>query len=213
MIKRAGAQAAFLSRWATTGNCLDVGCGIGALVAKLASQGWNARGIDSDLAAIDFGRRLFGANLSAVSLDQSASDEGSLDLVCLSHVVEHMIDVRHSLTSVARTLKLGGLMFVEVPNQTSPPEGDMESHINFFSRNSLARLMESVGLEVVGCECCGPTAHAAVPAKRSLGTRLMGVSKRAFQWCTGTTDWDGWYDRYFSGDEGIWIRCAGIRRS
>jgi SAM-dependent methyltransferase len=213
MKKRAEAQAAFLSRWVSPGRSLDVGCGIGALVARLHSLGWSARGIDSDPQAIEFGKRSFRADISTRSLEHSLNGEEPLDLVCLSHVVEHMVDVTHSLAAIGRTVRLGGLVFVEVPNQTSPPEGDMESHVNFFSKRSLIRVMNAAGLEVVACECCGPlNQEVSQPSTRSLAVRFAGAAKRAWQWTFGATDWDGWYDRYHSGDEGVWIRCAGIRR-
>ena len=40
---------------------------------------------------------------------------GSLDLVCSSHVLEHMSCPRSSLVDVHAKLRVGGLLFVEVP--------------------------------------------------------------------------------------------------
>ena len=43
--------------------------------------------------------------------------EGFFDLVCISHVLEHLTDPFAVMDLFASTLKIGGLLFVDIPNE------------------------------------------------------------------------------------------------
>ncbi|AEE22232.1 Methyltransferase type 12 [Glaciecola sp. 4H-3-7+YE-5] len=74
------------------------------------------------------------------------------ELIVTSHWLEHIPDVRGTLTSLNSKLKAGGKLFIEVPNtgydywhvnvKDTP-------HIHFFTKHSLARLAENAGFKVI----------------------------------------------------------------
>lgn len=215
MIRRARAQVAFIKQWSKPGTALDIGCGIGALTRQLCLKGWTAQGIDSDCHAIALGKRLFCANLMNRPISEIFQEHNLFDLICLSHVLEHLTDVRQALDSIINILRPGGSIFIEVPNETTCPSGDLEGHINFFSSRSLIRLINSTGLELLECKCCGPV-HANIvesPAQHiSAPSRISQLSKYLTRTILGITDWDGWYDKYYNDDTGTWIRCIASRK-
>lgn len=180
-------------------------------MAELGARGWDAAGLESDPYALEFGRRSFGVNLSPATLADARRSGGPFDLISLSHVVEHFADVKTQLREIAEALRAGGLLFVEVPNQGAVPEGDLESHLHFFSRRSLSRLLSLAGLEVVFCGCCGPREVSPGYSSTSLAAHVAEMARRSGQWLLGTTDWDGQYEAYHDDDRGLWIRCMARR--
>ncbi len=81
-----------------------------------------------------------------------------LDLVTLSHVLEHIYDPPVSLKAVRDALAPGGHFLMEVPCLISPercPPGmfTME-HVNYFERTALTNLLGQAGLEVIAAPIC-----------------------------------------------------------
>jgi SAM-dependent methyltransferase len=86
---------------------LEIGCGTGWLLARLAEFG-SVEGIDLSPAAIEWGRRQF----PIVSLEQgdimSSRHQGPYDLIVSSEVLPHVVDQRAFVERVARMLRPGG---------------------------------------------------------------------------------------------------------
>ena len=211
-------------RW---GRVLDLGCGVGALVARLQSEGADAIGYDSDPAAIEVGKNRWKANVHLAALNDTSASHGQFDLLCMSHVVEHLPKVRQALTEILRLLGPGGFVFLEVPNcfaEMFSRNVSTEAHINFFTRGSLCLLLEQVGLQVASCVTCGPRRRLALED----GARRTGVASRVFSRLRATlgaavaavsyrrkgagahvrTIYDGTYARYYGDDQGLWVRCV-----
>jgi SAM-dependent methyltransferase len=139
---------------------LDVGCGNGGLLAALAELGF------SDLAGLDpspnCARNVETAGFRAtVGSVFSAANEvtnlvGQSQYVVLSHVLEHLCELKAGLANVASWVRPGGLIWVEVPDGSRYAEHavvpfyyfDIE-HINHFDEGSLSNLAASLGLGVV----------------------------------------------------------------
>ncbi|NWG74286.1 MAG: class I SAM-dependent methyltransferase [Rubrivivax sp.] len=85
-------------------------------------------------------------------------EDGGFDAAILWHVLEHARDPRAQLTRLARLLRPGGVLGIRVPNAESfgsrvagpwwpwmcPP-----THLWFFSRRTLPRLLDDCGFEVI----------------------------------------------------------------
>jgi SAM-dependent methyltransferase len=140
-------------------SVLDVGCASGVLLHELREAGVkNVRGIDPAEAAPAVARALFDVAVSqshAESYDQYASH----DLVCLMAVLEHLREPGRLLQNVARQLRPGGRVLIEVPDAGAfdrpgddrliEPYGEFSNeHINFLSIFDIQRLGRSAGLEV-----------------------------------------------------------------
>jgi SAM-dependent methyltransferase len=89
---------------------LDVGCGDGGLLRRLAAIGFNdLTGCDPFMTAPDpsGNPRLLGTDIHAV--------DGVFDLIMCSHVLEHVVDPAADLDAMRARLAPGGMLMVRVP--------------------------------------------------------------------------------------------------
>lgn len=95
---------------------LDVGASSGEFTYVMQRAGFAARGIEPNLGYADFARRTYGIAVESGGLEEAAIAPGSLDLVTLNHVLEHLADPWDALRRIGQSLAPGGLVFIEVPN-------------------------------------------------------------------------------------------------
>ena len=142
---------------AETGRMLDVGCGGGAFLQRMHAAGWNVVGTEPDgnAAARLAPERDFPIYGSLAELIQ-AGEEG-FDVIVLSHVIEHLPDPIHTLSTLRGLLAVGGRLVLTTPNALSlgsrifraswrglePPR-----HFNIFSPDSLCKILSRAGFGV-----------------------------------------------------------------
>ncbi|MBC6456987.1 class I SAM-dependent methyltransferase [Actinomadura sp. HBU206391] len=94
---------------------LDIGCGDGLLVRKLAARAGRVTGLDRSAPMIDLARRLSAGigNTSFVEADLLAHDlpAGGYDFVCAVATVHHM-DFTRAVTEMARLVRPGGRLAI-----------------------------------------------------------------------------------------------------
>jgi ubiquinone/menaquinone biosynthesis C-methylase UbiE len=88
-------------------------------------------------------------------------DDGSFDLVLCAEILEHVRDVQLLLSEARRVLRPGGTLAVTTPangRRTAlrllvrgwESEFDpLSPHLRFFTKRSLARLLDELGFDVV----------------------------------------------------------------
>lgn len=141
----------------------DVGCGDGRYLrfARGAGVGDDRNyGLELDRKVVDRLRAEGFRALCERVEDCREIPDGSLDLATMFHVIEHVDDPRAVCAGVARWLAPGGVFAVETPNIDSLDARlfrrtywggyHIPRHWNMFSPPTLARLLESAGLEVIG---------------------------------------------------------------
>jgi 2-polyprenyl-3-methyl-5-hydroxy-6-metoxy-1,4-benzoquinol methylase len=199
----------------------DIGCGIGALVAQFESEGALAKGYDLDPAVIRLGRKLWKSNLQVAGLEAANGCGQALDLLCFSHVIEHLPDVRKSLSKAMDGLRDGGHLFVEVPNsrgKTFCSSMEFESHLHFFTPRSLTTLLEGLGLSVIISATCGPTQQMIDRKGPYSASKFRLIFNRVLFLLSQKdhikTLYDGLYGTYDRSPEagGIWIRCLATKK-
>jgi SAM-dependent methyltransferase len=145
-------------------SVVDVGCGDGAIIRELGRNG--------------FGRNYMGLEISESAIDQAQQHEhispttfklfdghrlpvedGSVDLVILSHVLEHVEEPRRLLYEAMR---IGRYVFVEVPlelNLRTPHDFRWTDvgHINLYDPVVIRHLMQSVGLRILAEQTVCPS--------------------------------------------------------
>lgn len=154
------------------GRVLEVGCGAGLSLKYLKQNGAvETVGVElrSEVAAaaqengdID---RVF--NLNFITEDLPA-DEGLFDTVIFSHVLEHFPDPEYILNKIKKYLSPDARLLIAVPNIRHwsvvvplifngrfdyQDSGILDNtHLRFFTKSSLIRMLEGAGFKVVECK-------------------------------------------------------------
>ena len=102
---------------------LDIGCGGGLLCEPMARLGAKVVGADAsetniEVARIHAQRSNLDIDYRAVTAETLEAAGEKFDVILNMEVVEHVADVDLFLTSCARMLKPGGLMFIATINRT-----------------------------------------------------------------------------------------------
>lgn len=91
---------------------VEIGCSDGANLVPFARDGVQVSGYDLDAVRVAQGRSQ-GLDLHVGTFPPA--DREPADLVILSHVIEHVVDVAAFLSQAAGLLRPGGWLYVEVP--------------------------------------------------------------------------------------------------
>jgi SAM-dependent methyltransferase len=142
---------------------LDVGCGHGGFVMLLRRAGFDAAGLELSPWVVDFARRTFGVPVMRGPLEGQGLAAGSVDVVTMADVLEHLVDPVATLTAVLAVLGDDGLLVIQTP--AVPPAVSWDAmvaddhpflplmrergHLYLFSDTGLRCLLERVGIEHV----------------------------------------------------------------
>jgi SAM-dependent methyltransferase len=134
----------------------DVGCGDGAIIRELDRNGFGQSylGLEISESAIDQAQQFQHISPTTFRLfdgHRLPVEDGSVDLVVLSHVLEHVEEPRRLLYEAMR---IGRYVFVEVPlelNLGTPHDFRWTDvgHINLYNPVVIRHLMQSVGLNIL----------------------------------------------------------------
>ena len=75
--------------------------------------------------------------------------EGKMDVIIISHVLEHVSDPKGFLSFANSFLKKGGALFVEIPCNDFQHKTIMEPHLLFFDKKPLKFLLEKVNFKEI----------------------------------------------------------------
>lgn len=142
-----------------TDKILDVGCGSGVWLAKMAQAGYgNLHGCDPFLSQErHYGDRVYIRNCSIHEMD----GDNTFDFIRMNDSFEHMTDPYEALQSAKRLLKLGGVLRMSIPTYPNIAfemfgphwyQLDAPRHIFLHSMKSLSYLSEKAGLPIVKIE-------------------------------------------------------------
>jgi SAM-dependent methyltransferase len=95
---------------------LDVGASSGEFTYVMRQAGFAARGIEPNQGYAEFARRTYEVPVATGGLEAAQVAPGSLDLVTLNHVLEHLADPCDALRRIGDWLAPDGLLFIEVPD-------------------------------------------------------------------------------------------------
>ncbi len=139
------------------GRALDIGCGQGAFLQLLRREGWEVQG--TELAEEPARRaRQAGIPVFMGEIQEGQFGEGSLDLVTLWHVIEHLRDPAGMLRRISLMVDRKGLVALSTPNVGSTQARvfrerwfhlDPPRHLYLFSPETLNRLMAQAGFRMI----------------------------------------------------------------
>jgi 2-polyprenyl-3-methyl-5-hydroxy-6-metoxy-1,4-benzoquinol methylase len=145
---------------------LDVGCAAGDFAEVLARRGCEVTGIEIDPEAARraerYCQRVIAGDVEQLDTD-GALDEGSFDVVVFGDVLEHLKDPLKALQRLKLSLQPKGYAVASIPNvahgsvRLALLQGKFryrslglldETHLRFFTRESVERLFEDAGFLV-----------------------------------------------------------------
>lgn len=133
---------------------LDIGSSSGEFVYLLQTLGFQAKGIEPHAGYATYAQSMLGIQVNNKTLQQGLASEeaGSLDLISMFHVLEHLAEPVAALRTIGQKLKPGGLLYIEVPNATrlcSPHYMFFKAHTLYFTGPTLRNLLETAGFKLV----------------------------------------------------------------
>ena len=175
-----------LQAHAPTKRVFELGCGNGSTAAHLHARGYTVTGIDPSASGLAVAAER-GLDLHQGSTEEDlAASYGTFPVVISLEVVEHVFSPKLYAERVHDLLEPGGVAIVSTPfhgyfkNLALAVTGKMDSHftalwegghIKFFSRETLGRLFQRVGMEEVDFKRVG-----RVP---QLAKSMIGVYRKA----------------------------------
>lgn len=146
------------ARISPTASVLDIGCAAGGLMGALRRKGFvRLHGVDAAPACVAaVAGQGFRVTQTPLSNLGNVKLEGPFDLIVLSHVLEHVVDLRPLMQAVGTLLSPRGLVYLETPDAARYEEFRFvpfyffdSEHINHFDADRLALLGHLSGLNAV----------------------------------------------------------------
>lgn len=128
------------------GSVLDVGCGDGFFMRRLARLGYRAIGIDVSELAIDLARRVLAAHPHCevhCTPIESFGPDAHYGLVTCGETLEHIEDDRAFLHQIQRLMRPGGTLVLTVPIDMSLWT-EHDTRAGHFRRYAKAELFEKL---------------------------------------------------------------------
>ena len=158
-------EAPFLSKSNRNQKFLDVGCGLGNILAYADKLEFQLYATDYDQQALDFVSSKFKVDCFNGDLIEAKYPNNFFDQVNLCHVIEHVINPLELLIEIKRILKPGGILSLGTPNSGSllykfyrysmlfrmkvPEVIDGLEHTYVFSEKLLANLCKDLDFKIL----------------------------------------------------------------
>jgi SAM-dependent methyltransferase len=145
-----------IERHVRPGAICDLGCWVGFLLSEAERRGWEAHGVEPSRFAGDFAREKLGLRVVTDTLHDADLPKGHFDAVVLGDVIEHLPDPGAALDRIGSLLRPEGVLYLALPDAGSRVArvlgarwwSVLPTHVHYFTRSSLARLLARHGYEV-----------------------------------------------------------------
>jgi len=161
-----------IDRYREPGRLLDVGCAKGDFLRLARDEfGWDVVGLDVSAWAAEYACSTYDLDVQVASVADALFRQAEFDVIHANHVLEHVSAPLTALQRMWQWLRPGGCLFLEVPNEIDnlpwhldlllgrtraedgpfgrrKPRPQSTPHLYFFTRKTLARILESASFEV-----------------------------------------------------------------
>ncbi len=178
-------------RYKKRGKLVDVGCATGNFLFDMRSYpGWEVYGVEVNHKASLHCREHLGIDVITGDLLQARFKSASVDVVTFWDVLEHIHNPRDVLDECNRILVDKGILLVTVPNLNSIDASifgdswaglDFPRHLYVFSRDTIEKLLNQSGFEVVDTLCLTGRQHSFALSLQFLAVDKVGNAKRVYE--------------------------------
>jgi len=137
-------------------NILDIGSGTGVSCVLLEKKGYNVTGVDPDPKNAQLINSKLKKGKCINSYFEDLKIENKIDVVWLTHVIEHLEQPDILLEKCKEWIGPEGIICIAVPDCGNPNmlnhSLNNPYHVYHFSKNSLKRLFEKSGYDVIQCD-------------------------------------------------------------
>lgn len=145
---------------------MELGCAHGSFVALMQQAGFSASGVEMSPWVVDFAQRTFGIDVQVGPIEAIDRQPGSLDVIALMDVLEHLPDPASTMAHCLGLLKDDGLLLIQIPEfregmvfeqlveENSPflTQLKADEHIYLFSRRSVTDFFQRLGARHIAFE-------------------------------------------------------------
>lgn len=138
---------------------LELGCSQGSFVALMRQTGYDASGVEMSPWVVEFGQKTFGVPISVGPVETLEIVPGSLDVIALMDVLEHLPDPTATMAHCLKLLKPDGLLLIQTPQFKKEMNYKVlvetqgafleqlkaDEHLYLFSEHSATRLFQQLG--------------------------------------------------------------------
>lgn len=175
-------EAGYVERWGTGGDVLEVGCGTGLVLSRIARFAKTAKGVDLSPGMLEKARAR-GLDVVEGSATALPFPEGSFDVTCSFKVLAHIPEIEVALAEMLRVTRPGGMVLAEFYNPLSwrglikrfgpagrVAPGTHEKHVftRFDTPRDVAQMLPD-GCEIVGAR----GVRIATPAARLMKVPVL----------------------------------------
>ena len=140
---------------------LELGSGHGGFVALLRFSGFDATGLEISPWVVEFARKTFHAPMLQGLVEEQQLEPGSLDMVILMDVLEHLPAPQKTMRHCLRLLKPNGIFVIQTPclpegktYEALKSQGDPflemlieREHLYLFSRSSIHEFLHHLQID------------------------------------------------------------------
>lgn len=166
---------------------LEVGAAAGFFLDEARRRGHSVLGIEPNEEMARYATQTLGLEVRHGTLEDVTLEDGSVEVACAFHVLEHIADPVQALRRMASVIQPGGFVVVEVPNAGSAAAArhgagwqplDLPYHVGHHCPSSLTRAFKRAGLQVTQVDTVSFAHYQRGPrplrAARGLAEALRG---------------------------------------
>lgn len=166
---------------------LEIGSGPGLFLKYAKSKAWKVTGIEPSKQAAEFSKKNNIPIIQKFYEEVSIKDLGQFDTVCMFEFLEHTPDPKYVIKLAYSLLRKDGIICIGVPNDYNPLQEIARKHlklkpywlapphhINYFTIDSLSRLLQKNGFEIVHKETNFPLEMFLLMGDNYIGNDTIG---------------------------------------
>lgn len=182
---------------------LDFGCAIGLFLQVASEAGWEAHGVEPDTAVARYAQQVSGLNVFNGLLAEAGFPDEFFDVAVSFQVFEHLPNPADEMCQIARVLRPGGVVAVDVPSidniwyrilRGHHRHFATPQHLYFYTPATMGCLLKQAGFEVVDLDF----PPRSLSLKHLCKHHVALYSQRGSDWLLGLVERLGWSDRTLS---------------